>query len=250
MVLANSGSGLRRQVFPVDYETELSQRLVEAAYYGDTDAAFDCVANPSVDVNFVGTVSFKSKTTEIVLQDESPHRVNSAYEEFKTELTALFLAAHTGNLTLLRKLLVTLLDAVFIVFCCDTFLKTTSKHSTQPNEGVPTVLLFCFVFSKRDSENRGEVLLCFHFWYLQIFAVVFVDTSVPSFALCEIGSANAGDLFSFCFRLIYLPVFQFSQPSQIKSIDNFIFWFLIFVRKAFGFSLWNYELKPTCFFFF
>ncbi|XP_014493370.1 ankyrin-3 isoform X1 [Vigna radiata var. radiata] len=105
MVLANSGSGLRRQVFPVDYETELSQRLVEAAYYGDTESAFDFVDNPSVDVNFVGTVSFKFKTTEIVLQDESPHRVNSAYEEFKTELTALFLAAHTGNLTLLRKLL-------------------------------------------------------------------------------------------------------------------------------------------------
>ncbi|ESW35732.1 hypothetical protein PHAVU_001G260100 [Phaseolus vulgaris] len=105
MVLANSGSGLRKQVFPVNYETELSQRLVDAAYYGDTDAAVDCVANPSVDVNFVGTVSFKSKTTEIVLQDESPHRVNSAYEEFKTDLTALFLAAHTGNLTLLRKLL-------------------------------------------------------------------------------------------------------------------------------------------------
>ncbi|KAG5093310.1 hypothetical protein JHK84_048898 [Glycine max] len=105
MVLANSGTGLRKQVFPVDYETEISQRLVDAAHYGDTDAAFECIANPLVDVNFVGTVSFKSKTTEIVLQDESPHRVNSAYEEFKTELTALFLAAHTGNLSLLRKLL-------------------------------------------------------------------------------------------------------------------------------------------------
>ncbi|XP_020238382.2 ankyrin-3 [Cajanus cajan] len=102
MVLANS---VTKQVFPVDYETEVSQRLVEASHYGDTETAFECIASPLVDVNFVGTVSFKSKTTEIVLQDESPHRVNSAYEEFKTELTALFLAAHTGNLTLLRKLL-------------------------------------------------------------------------------------------------------------------------------------------------
>jgi len=145
MVLANSGSGLRKQVFPVNYETELSQRLVDAAYYGDTDVAVDCVANPSVDVNFVGTVSFKSKTTEIVLQDESPHRVNSAYEEFKTDLTALFLAAHTGNLTLLRKLLVTLFF-IFIVFCCDSFIKTTSKHSEQqPNEVVLRVVLFCFL---------------------------------------------------------------------------------------------------------
>lgn len=117
MVLANSGTGLRKQVFPVDYETEISQRLVDAAHYGDTDAAFECIANPLVDVNFVGTVSFKSKTTEIVLQDESPHRVNSAYEEFKTELTALFLAAHTGNLSLLRKLLVTLLNSTLFVPC-------------------------------------------------------------------------------------------------------------------------------------
>ncbi|RDX94683.1 Ankyrin-3, partial [Mucuna pruriens] len=112
MVLANSGTGLRKQVFPLDYETEVSQRLLDAAHYGDTDTAFECIANPSVDVNFVGTVSFKSKTTEIVLHDESPHRVNSVYEEFKTDLTSLFLAAHSGNLTLLRKLLVTLLNVV------------------------------------------------------------------------------------------------------------------------------------------
>ncbi|XP_027337580.1 ankyrin-3-like [Abrus precatorius] len=102
MMLVNSAT---KQVFPVDYETEVSQRLVEAVHYGDTDASFEYIANPLVDVNFVGTVSFKSKTTEIVLQDESPHRVHSVYEEFKTDVTALFLAAHSGNLTLLRKLL-------------------------------------------------------------------------------------------------------------------------------------------------
>lgn len=108
VMLVNSGTtpGLRKQVFPIDYETEMSQRLVEAAHRGDTDTAIECVANPLVDVNFIGTVSLKSKTTEIVLRDESPHRVHSVYEEFKTDVTALFLAAHSGNLTLLRKLLV------------------------------------------------------------------------------------------------------------------------------------------------
>lgn len=105
-VFVNTGSGLRKQVFPIDYETEVSQRLVDAAHDGDTDAAFECIANPSVDINFVGTVNFKCKTTEIVLRDESPHEVRFGYEEFKTEVTALFLAAHSGNLTLLRKLLV------------------------------------------------------------------------------------------------------------------------------------------------
>ena len=115
MVLVNSGTGLRKQVFPIDYETEVSQRLVDAVHYGNNDTALELVASPYVDVNFVGTVSLKSKTTEIVLNDESPHGVHSVYEEFKTEVTALFLAAHSGNLTLLRKLLVMLL-LMFIFF--------------------------------------------------------------------------------------------------------------------------------------
>ncbi|CAJ2668029.1 unnamed protein product [Trifolium pratense] len=106
IVLVNSNTtGLRKRVFPIDYETEMSQRLVDAVHNGETDIAIECLLNPSVDVNFIGTVLLKSKTTEIELQDELPHRVNSVYEEFKTDVTALFLAAHSGNLSLLRKLL-------------------------------------------------------------------------------------------------------------------------------------------------
>ncbi|XP_054807381.1 uncharacterized protein LOC129309723 isoform X1 [Prosopis cineraria] len=104
MVLVSSGSGLRKQVVPIDYESEVSQRLVDAAHDGDTDAALECIADPFVDVNFVGTVNLRSRTTEIVLHDESSHEVRFGYEEFKTEVTALFLAAHAGNLILLRKL--------------------------------------------------------------------------------------------------------------------------------------------------
>jgi hypothetical protein len=108
MVLVNSSNntGLRKQVFPIDYETEMSQRLVDAVHHGETDIAIQYLLNPSVDVNFIGTVLLKSKTTEIVLQDELPHRVHSVYQEFKTEVTALFLAAHSGNFILIRKLLV------------------------------------------------------------------------------------------------------------------------------------------------
>jgi hypothetical protein len=107
MVLVNSSNtGLRKQVFPIDYETEMSQCLVDAVHHGETDIAIQYLLNPSVDVNFIGTVLLKSKTTEIVLQDELPHRVHSVYQEFKTEVTALFLAAHSGNFILIRKLLV------------------------------------------------------------------------------------------------------------------------------------------------
>ncbi|KAI3733376.1 hypothetical protein L6452_12819 [Arctium lappa] len=95
-----------KQVFPVeDYQEKVSQRLVEAVHANDLKSAFDCLLDPFVDVNFVGTVCLNSKKTEIVLHDESPSEVRVVFEEFKTDVTALFLAAHAGNATLVRRLL-------------------------------------------------------------------------------------------------------------------------------------------------
>eukprot|EP00268_Persea_americana_P035090 TRINITY_DN34640_c0_g1_i2.p1 TRINITY_DN34640_c0_g1~~TRINITY_DN34640_c0_g1_i2.p1 ORF type:complete len:175 (-),score=6.99 TRINITY_DN34640_c0_g1_i2:31-555(-) len=107
-VFGHSGGGFLagKQVFPVDCEVEISQRLVEAAHGGDLRSALECIADPFVDVNFVGAVSLKSRKTEVVLHEESSDEVRLEYEEFKTEVSALFLAAHTGNLALVRKLLV------------------------------------------------------------------------------------------------------------------------------------------------
>ncbi|KAK9276201.1 hypothetical protein L1049_005732 [Liquidambar formosana] len=106
-VFGNSGAGFLagKQVFPIDYEAAVSQRLVDAAHANDLKSAFECIEDPFVDVNFIGTVCLKARKTEVVLHEESAHEVRVEYEEFKTEVTALFLAAHTGNLTLLRKLL-------------------------------------------------------------------------------------------------------------------------------------------------
>ncbi|XP_071688601.1 uncharacterized protein [Rutidosis leptorrhynchoides] len=95
-----------KQVFPVeDYEEKISQRLVEAAHVNDQKVAFECLADTFVDVNFVGTVCLNSKKTEIVLHDESAAEVRFEFQEFKTDVTALFLAAHSGNATLVKKLL-------------------------------------------------------------------------------------------------------------------------------------------------
>ncbi|KAL5760117.1 hypothetical protein ACOSQ2_018955 [Xanthoceras sorbifolium] len=107
-VFGSSGSGFRagkQQVFPVDYQAEVSQRLVDASHAGDVSSAFECMDDPFVDVNFIGTVSLRAKRTEVVLHDETPHEVRIHYEEFKTDVTALFLAAHAGNRTLVKKLL-------------------------------------------------------------------------------------------------------------------------------------------------
>ncbi|KAF8390612.1 hypothetical protein HHK36_025139 [Tetracentron sinense] len=94
-----------KQVFPVDYEAEVSQRLVEASHTSDLKSAFECIADPFVDVNFIGTVCLKDRKTEVLLHDESADEVRIEYEEFKTDVTALFLAVHAGNLKLVRKLL-------------------------------------------------------------------------------------------------------------------------------------------------
>ncbi|KAK9108440.1 hypothetical protein Syun_024451 [Stephania yunnanensis] len=106
-VFSHSGGGFLagKQVFPVDYESEVSQRLVEASHSGDLKSAFECIADPFVDVNFIAAVCLKSRTTEIVTHDESADEVRIEYEEFRTDVTALFLAAHAGNLALVRKLL-------------------------------------------------------------------------------------------------------------------------------------------------
>lgn len=105
--------GKRQQVFPVttrlgaEYNEEhISQRLIGAAQADDLRRAAELVSHPSVDVNFIGAVSLKSRKTEVVLNGESASQVRVEFEEFRTDVTALFLAAHNGNAALLRKLLV------------------------------------------------------------------------------------------------------------------------------------------------
>lgn len=95
-----------KQVVPMDYEAEVSQRLLEAILDGDFKTASDCVSDPLVDVNFVGAVSLKTRRIEVVLRDESPSEVRVEYEEFKTDVTALFLAVNFGNVALVKELLV------------------------------------------------------------------------------------------------------------------------------------------------
>ncbi|KAG6659690.1 ankyrin-3 [Carya illinoinensis] len=95
----------KQQVFPVDYEADVSQRLLEASLAGDLKSAIEYIVDPFVDVNFVGAVCLKSRKTELVPRDESPSEVRVEYEEFKTDVTPLFLAVHAGNVDLVKKLL-------------------------------------------------------------------------------------------------------------------------------------------------
>ncbi|CAN0896173.1 Ank3 [Linum grandiflorum] len=99
-------SAAKNKVFHhVDYQTQVSQLLIDAAHKNDTNSAIACLDDPFCDVNFIGTVSLRSRKTEVVLNGESAHEVRFDYQEFRTDVTALFLAAHAGNSPLVRKLL-------------------------------------------------------------------------------------------------------------------------------------------------
>lgn len=104
---------LKQQVHPVDYEAEASQRLVDAAHRGDMKAATDLIADPAVDVNFAGAVCFRGRRAEVVMKVEEADEVRIEFEEYRSDLSALFLAAHAGNLPLVKKLLVIFLRDFF-----------------------------------------------------------------------------------------------------------------------------------------
>ncbi|PIM99196.1 hypothetical protein CDL12_28313 [Handroanthus impetiginosus] len=95
-----------KQVVPVNYEAEVSQRLIEASLCNDLGSVHECLADPFVDVNYVGAVCLKIRKSGIVLREESPSEVQVDYEEFRTDATALFVAVSNGNEALVRKLLI------------------------------------------------------------------------------------------------------------------------------------------------
>ncbi|WOL00909.1 ankyrin repeat domain-containing protein 17-like [Canna indica] len=106
-VAVKAAAGGRQQVHPVtDYAAaEASQRLVEAAQCGDSRAIAECLADPAVDVNYAGAVCLRGRRAVVVLREEATDEVIEEHEELRTDASALFLAAHAGDLALVRKLL-------------------------------------------------------------------------------------------------------------------------------------------------
>ncbi|KAJ3696883.1 hypothetical protein LUZ61_000588 [Rhynchospora tenuis] len=96
--------GAMAQVWPlVEYNPDISQKLVDAIATGADVAAY--LADPAADVNFAGAVWLKSRRADVVLREEAPDEVRFEYEEIRTDASPLFLAAHSGDLSLVRSLL-------------------------------------------------------------------------------------------------------------------------------------------------
>ncbi|CAL5191568.1 unnamed protein product [Lathyrus oleraceus] len=94
-----------KQIFPIHYEGQVSRRLLQASHSGDLSLASDCISDPSLDVNFAGAVTLKTRSTELLLIHESSSQVSFGIKEFVSDVTPLFLAVHAGNASLVRKLL-------------------------------------------------------------------------------------------------------------------------------------------------
>ncbi|KAL3624321.1 hypothetical protein CASFOL_033137 [Castilleja foliolosa] len=112
MVLRHGGGGVGgggfltgKQVVPVNYEAEVSQRLLEASLSNDLQSVLECLSDPFIDVNYVGALCLKIRKTGLVPSHESPCQILVDYEELCTDVTALFVAVTNGNSSFVRKLL-------------------------------------------------------------------------------------------------------------------------------------------------
>lgn len=127
-----------KQIFPIHYEGQVSRRLLQASHSGDLSLASDCISDPSLDVNFAGAVTLKTRSTELLLIHESSSQVSFGIKEFVSDVTPLFLAVHAGNASLVRKLLVILIIiAVFsdslIELLFDTVFESLQMHFHSPS---------------------------------------------------------------------------------------------------------------------
>lgn len=86
-------------------ECAVSQELIDAALEGDESAVEMVLSNAIVDVNYMGTVNLRVKHTETIQHEEAPDELKIEYIQFKTDITALFAAAHSGHMDIVRKLL-------------------------------------------------------------------------------------------------------------------------------------------------
>ncbi|KAJ6796012.1 putative ankyrin-3 [Iris pallida] len=82
-----------------------SQRLVEMAMAGEAEAVAELLAGGGVDVNYVGAVSLRAKCTEEVCGEEAADEVRVEYRDLRTDVSALFAAAHSGHADVVRRLL-------------------------------------------------------------------------------------------------------------------------------------------------
>lgn len=96
---------MRQILAAQDDECAVSQKLIDAALEGDEPTVDEVLANAVVDVNYMGTVNLRVKHTDTIQHEEAPDELKIEHVVFKTDVTPLFAAAHSGHVDIVRKLL-------------------------------------------------------------------------------------------------------------------------------------------------
>ncbi|KAL2645151.1 hypothetical protein R1flu_012738 [Riccia fluitans] len=90
---------------PENFEDRISLQLIEAALSGDEQAVHEALEHELIDVNYRGIVNLRLKSTDTIQREEVADEVQIEYQEFRTDITPLFAAAHVGHLGITKKLL-------------------------------------------------------------------------------------------------------------------------------------------------
>lgn len=86
-------------------EPDLSQNLVIASLEGDELAVQNLLADKAVDINYQGTVNLRLRQLDFVQHEESADELKIDYVLFKTDVTPLFAASHSGHVGIVKRLL-------------------------------------------------------------------------------------------------------------------------------------------------
>lgn len=86
-------------------EHALSQDLVNASLEGDESVVQSLLANQMADINYLGTVNLRMRKLDFVQHEESSDELKVEYVLFKTDVTPLFAAAHSGHVEIVKNLL-------------------------------------------------------------------------------------------------------------------------------------------------
>ncbi|KAL3698546.1 hypothetical protein R1sor_012622 [Riccia sorocarpa] len=90
---------------PENAEDKISLQLIEAALSGDEQAVVQALEHELIDVNYRGIVNLQLKFTDTIQREEVADEVQIEYQEFRTDISPLFAAAHLGHLGITKKLL-------------------------------------------------------------------------------------------------------------------------------------------------
>ncbi|MCO5576882.1 hypothetical protein L7F22_030703 [Adiantum nelumboides] len=94
----------------------VGQGLVLASLDGDELLVQSLLINGAVDINYQGTVNLRLRQLDFIQHEEAADELKTDYILFKTDVTPLFAAAHSGHVDIVKRLLAAGADVNLRIF--------------------------------------------------------------------------------------------------------------------------------------